>query len=257
MGLESLFAFTMLGGLAAGAYVFETVLRKTREGDRPWLVPLVVVVLFAAGLIAAATHVHSFAHAFDSLFSGTVNFGAGMVHEVAVSGLFFVLALIDLIVTFAKKGSPFALRVVTAIVALVCIVLMGAAYIDILGNSVWCNAPATVISFVGGGLAMGLALFAVLDSEGFSTGISRVMGLIVNIVLAVGIALEIMAFSDAGLDPMMQIVALVIAPAASCVLLGVATKASNARMIAIAICVLTVVGVAISRWAFYATSAMM
>ena len=76
-------------------------------------------------------------------------------------------------------------------------------------------------------------------------------------MLAVGIALEIMAFSDAGLDPMMQIVALVIAPAASCVLLGVATKASNARMIAIAICVLTVVGVAISRWAFYATSAMM
>ena len=96
MGLESLFAFTMLGGLAAGTYVFETVLRKTREGDRPWLVPLAVVVLFAVGLAAAATHVHSFAHAFDSLFSGTVNFGAGMVHEVAVSGLFFVLALIDL-----------------------------------------------------------------------------------------------------------------------------------------------------------------
>lgn len=257
MGLESLFAFTMLGGLAAGAYVFETVLRKTRESARPWLVPLVVVVLFAAGLIAAATHVHSFAHAFDSLFCGTVNFGAGMVHEVAVSGLFFVLALIDLIVVAVKKSTPYALRVVTAVVALVCIVLMGVAYIDILGNSVWCNAPATVVSFVGGGLAMGLALFAVLDSEGFGTGISRVLGLVANIVLAVGIALEIMAFSEAGLDTMMQIAALIIAPVASCVLLGVATKATNARAVAIAICVLSIVGVALSRWAFYATSAMM
>lgn len=35
MGLESLFLFTLLGGLAAGAYVFETCFQRTRKGERP------------------------------------------------------------------------------------------------------------------------------------------------------------------------------------------------------------------------------
>ena len=54
MGLESLFLFTLLGGLAAGAYVFETCFQRTRKGERPWLGPLVDVVLYAIGMIAAA-----------------------------------------------------------------------------------------------------------------------------------------------------------------------------------------------------------
>lgn len=40
MGLESLFAFTLLGGMAAGAYVFETCFARKRSGNRrgfcPW-----------------------------------------------------------------------------------------------------------------------------------------------------------------------------------------------------------------------------
>ena len=112
MGLESLFLFTLLGGLAAGAYVFETCFQRTRKGERPWLVPLVVVVLFAIGMIAAATHVHSLSRAFASIGAGTVNFGSGMVKEVLLAGIFFILALIDLIITFVKKDSPFALRVI-------------------------------------------------------------------------------------------------------------------------------------------------
>ena len=50
MGLESLFLFTLLGGMAAGAYAFETCFQRTRTGERPWLVPLVIVVLFAVGM---------------------------------------------------------------------------------------------------------------------------------------------------------------------------------------------------------------
>lgn len=257
MGLESLFAFTMLGGLAAGAYAFETALRRTREGARPWLVPLVVVILFAVGLIAAATHVHSIAHAFDSLFCGTVNLGAGMVHEVIVSGLFFVLALIDLVVVSVKKSSPYVLRVVTAIVGVVSLVLMGAAYIDILGNPVWCDAVATIVSFVGGGLAMGIALYAALSSEGYGNGTTRIASIASNVVLAVGIVLEISAFTAYGLDVVMQVIALVVAPVASIVLVSVSSKFKDARTLAIIVCVLSIIGVAISRWAFYAINAMM
>ena len=163
MGLESLFAFTLLGGMAAGAYVFETCFARKRSGNRPWLLPLVVVALFAIGMIAASTHVQSIPRAMGSLTSGTVNFASGMVREVAVSGVFFVLALIDMIIAFVKKDSPFALRVVTAVVAVACMVLMGTAYTDVFGNPVWTNAPATVLSFVAGDLAMGLGLCTALS----------------------------------------------------------------------------------------------
>ena len=104
--------------------MFETCFQRTRKGERPWLVPLVVVVLFAIGMIAAATHVHSLSRAFASIGAGTVNFGSGMVKEVLLAGIFFILALIDLIITFVKKDSPFALRVIGAIAAVLVIVLM-------------------------------------------------------------------------------------------------------------------------------------
>lgn len=151
-----MYLFTMLGGLAAGAYAFDAGLRRTREGSRPWLVPLVVVALFAVGMVAATTHVHSIPRAVESVFGGTVNFGSGMIQEVAVAGCFFVLAAIDLVVTLVRKSSPYALRVVGAIAGVICMVMMGVAYIDIYGNSVWCNAPATILTFVAGDLAMGL-----------------------------------------------------------------------------------------------------
>lgn len=257
MGLESLFVFTLLGGLATGAYAFETVLRRKREGARPWLVPLVVVVLFAVALIAAATHIQSFAHMFASVFSGAVNLGAGMVHEVVVAGLFFVLALIDLIVVFIKKDSPFALRAVTAVVAVVCLVMMGVAYIDILGNPVWCSAPATVLSFLGGGLATGMALYVALSSESYETNNVRVLSIAANVILALGIALEIAAFSGNGINPVSQIAALLVAPVASIVLVALAHKIGKAKTLAIIICILSIVGVAISRYAFYATNALM
>lgn len=257
MGLESLYLFTLLGGLAAGAYAFETLLCRKREGGRPWLIPLIVVVLFAVGLIAAATHVSSIPRAFQSLAAGTVNFGSGMIREVLVSGIFLVLAIVDLVITFAKKDSPFALRVITAIVAVVCIVLMGTAYIDVFGNTVWTNAPATVLSFLGGDLAMGLALVVALGESGYGNSLARYSSFVVNIVLAIGIALEIAAFMGAGLDVLAQAAALVVAPVVSVALVALGSKFQNARMLAIVVLVVSVVGVAISRYAFYATCTMM
>ena len=156
-----------------------------------------------------------------------------------------------------KKETPYALRVAAAIVAVVAVVLMGVAYIDILGNPVWCNAIATVLSFVGGALAMGIALHAVLVSGGYEGGSARIASIVSNVILAAGIAFEASAFVEHGVDAMPQIIALVVAPIASIVLVALSSKAKNARAIAVAVCVLSIVGVGISRWAFYATSAMM
>ena len=250
MGLESLFAFTLLGGMAAGAYVFETCFARKRSGNRPWLLPLVVVALFAIGMIAASTHVQSIPRAMGSLASGTVNFASGMVREVAVSGVFFVLALIDMIIAFVKKDSPFALRVVTAVVAVACMVLMGTAYTDVFGNPVWTNAPATVLSFVAGDLAMGLGLVNLSEKPVAYTMVA------VDVVLAIGLALEVAAFSAVGISPVMQVVGLVVAPVASAVLTLLASKFANKQTLAIVVCAALVIGVAVARYAFYATCAL-
>ena len=253
MGLESLYVFTMLGGVAAGAYAFETGLRRRREGGRPWLVPLVVVILFAAGIVAAATHVHSIPRAIQSVVGGTVNFGSGMIREVLVAGCFMVLAAIDLVVTLVRKGSPYGLRVVGAVVGVVCMVMMGVAYTDVYGIAVWCDAPATILAFLAGDLAMGLALFAVLGSEDYDGAVLRIVSFVVNAALAVGLVLEAVAFSNEGFDPASQIAALVIAPIASAALVALSPRIANKRAVAVAICVAAIVGVGISRYAFYAT----
>lgn len=253
MGLESLYLFTMLGGLAAGAYAFEAGLQRERKGSRPWLLPLVVVVLFVVGMIAAAMHVHSISRAFNSLFGGTVNFGSGMVREVLVAVVFLVLAVVDLVITLVKKDSPYALRAVTAVVGVICMILMGAAYINVYGSAVWCNAPATILAFLAGDLAMGLALFALLAGGDYGDKALRYSALAVNVLLAVGFCLEIAAFSGEGFSPLTQVAGLIVAPVASIVLVALSSKAKREKTLAIAICAVSVIGVAIARYAFYAT----
>ena len=184
------------------------------------------------------------------------NFGSGMVKEVAASGIFFVLVIVDLIITLAKKNSPFALRVVAAVAAVVCMVLMATAYGDVYGNAVWSNAPATVLSFFAGDLAMGLGLCAVLGSVDVTKKPALYALLIVDAALAIGLALEVAAFGGQGASPVTQAVGLVVAPVASAALALAASKLENKKMLAIAMCALLVIGVAIARYAFYATCAM-
>ena len=257
MGLMSLYLFTLLGGLAAGLYILETCFTRTREGERPWLIPLVVVVVFAVALVASATHLQSFSNAAAALSAGTINFGAGMVWEVAAAALFFILALIDMIIVFAKKSSPFALRVATTVVAGLCIILMGSAYINVLGNPVWTNAIATMLTFIAGALALGLGMYAVLADKDYSEKNLKISSLIINAVLALGLAIQISAFAGAGLSVVMPAAGLIVAPIASIAAVLCAAKFGNARTLALIVCVATIIGIALSRYAFYASWTMM
>lgn len=257
MGLESLFLFTLLGGLSAGVYVFETCFARKRAEGRPWLVPLVAVVLFVAALLIVTTHVSSVPRALESVLNGTTNLASGIIHEVVCAVLFVILAAVDLVIVLVKRSTPFALRAVASVVAIVFMVVAGTAYVDIYGNTVWTNAPATVISFVGGDLAAGLALYAVLDATCFTRPGARVTYLVTAVVLAVGLALEIAAFNASGISASAQVAGLVIAPVASIVAMALQSRFSNKRVLAILVCVLAVVGVAVARYSFYATAALM
>lgn len=256
MGLTSLFLFTLLGGLAAGAYVFDVCFNRKRDGERPWLMPVIVVVLFAVGLIAAATHIHSIPRAFEALFGGTVNFGSGMIWEVVISAIFLILALVDMILVFAKKASPFALRVVAAVFAALAMISMATAYINVYGNPVWTNAPATIVSFVAGDLAAGLGLYVLVARANYGEKMLRNVALVVAALFVIGAALEIAAFAGAGESIVAQAIALVCSIAAA-VFVALSSKFKNGNVVAIVVCVLLVVGVAVSRYAFYAAGAVM
>ena len=54
----------------------------------------------------------------------------------------------------------------------------------------------------------------------------------------------------------MQIAGLVIAPIASAILVFAGAKFNNKKTLAIVVCALLVIGVAIARYGFYATCAM-
>ena len=130
--------------------------------------------------------------------------------------------------------------------------MMGLAYTDIYGSPVWCNVPATVVSFLAGDLAMGLALFALLGSASYDEKPLRWSAFIVNAALAIGLCLEAVAFNGVGLSPITQIAGLVIAPVASVVLVALSSKIKNKTVLALAVCVVSIVGIAIARYAFYA-----
>ena len=135
-------------------------------------------------------------------------------------------------------------------------VLMGTAYIDVFGNAVWTNAPATVLSFVAGDLAMGLGLCAALGAANLSEKPVAYTMIAVDVVLAIGLALEVAVFSAVGISPVMQVVGLVVAPVASAVLTLMASKFANKQTLAIVVCAALVIGVAVARYAFYATCAL-
>lgn len=247
MGLTPLFLFTLLGGLGAGTYVADTLLQKERSTSRPWLVPLIVVIVFAIGTIAATFHVSNI----ERVFTAQINFGASMVTEVAVAACFVVLALVDLIVTAVKKTCPYALRVVTAVVAMISIITMGAAYVGIYGVEVWTNAPATVLVFLGGDLAMGLTLLVALSPASYGETPVKSYHVIVEIVLAVGLLLQIASFHAAGLDIVPLVLGLVLAPVVGIALTFLAAKRKGKGIPAL-ICICVIAGVVLMRWAFYA-----
>ena len=107
-----------------------------------------------------------------------------------------------------------------------------------------------------GDLAMGLGLCTALGVAKLSEKPVAYTMVAVDVVLAIGLVLEVMAFSAAGASPVMQVVGLVVAPVASAVLTLLASKFANKQTLAIVVCAALVIGVAVARYAFYATCAL-
>ena len=251
MDVMSLYMFTLLGGIAAALYIAETFVVKERDEYRTWKFPLIVTVIFALSLLMALSHLQNAGNMFEALGRGTINFGSPMFIEVIASGVFFVALLIDLIISFTKKVTPNAVRVVVAVLGFITIVLMGTAYVGVHGVAAWTNAVPTVVMFVSTALFAGFAFFIAVMRLTYEDKIMKIIFIVLAVLALIGMGLEAFAFNQAGFGVSLVIAAILFAPVLSIVLVALIGKFKNPQVLSAIICVSVVFGVALSRYAFY------
>lgn len=248
-----LFVFTTFGGLAVGAYVFAALFPVGKEDERrPWLVPLVCLVLLAIGLVGVLGHLGR-----PALFlNAFANPSAGITQEAYLSCALAVIILADLIASWRIGHGLRALRIVGAVVGIVLSLAMGYAYFVNFGTPAW-HAWPTIPLFVIGDLVMGSALYAMLAGGKATRGKTTytVISVVVDVLFAVSLAFQAVHFQSVGLSAAPFVVALVIAPVACAVLSAVGRKGDKA-WVGAALTACAIVGVCIARWFFYAGSVL-
>lgn len=244
----SLFVFTTFAGTAVGAYVANAAFPLSRERRMPWLFPLVCLVLLGVGLVGCLTHL-----ARPELFLNALsNARAGIAQEAYCAIAFGIVLVADLAITCVKGDAPRALRIVGAVVAVVLACVMGLAYTPTLGTPAWCTW-STVPLFVVGDAAVGFALYGLFANDAYKKPAFFATTVAIGALFALTLVFEALHFSACGLDVMAFVVAIVVAPVASCVCAALARTKDGAAL-PVVIFAVALVGVCIARWAFYAAS---
>lgn len=240
-----LFCFTTLAGLGAGAYAVSAVFPLSAGRKRPWLFPLVCLILLAAGLIFLPLHL---GHP-ERIPYALAQPGAMIAQEAYWSAAFGVIVLVDLVMT-AKKGQvPRALRIVGALAALGLTCVMANAYFVSLGVPAW-SSWQTFPVFPLADLAMGAALLAVFEDGLLGKPAFRTAAGALSVIAAAAFALEAAHFANVGSDMTLLAVGAVVAVVGAAV--EFASAKMPARTAAVASCACLVVAVAIARYGFYA-----
>ena len=175
-----LFAFTTLGGLAAGAYAVSAFFPDGGQGvKRPWLFPLICIVLLGAGLLGVLGHLGR-----PERFLFALSNPSSMIAQEAYWSIALgIFMLVDLVLLARKGASPRAVRILGAVAALGLMCIMGNAYFTAYGNPVWAAWP-TLALFVLGDVAMGAALFGLFDSGRYRTGAFAAVSAVLSMLAA-------------------------------------------------------------------------
>lgn len=245
-----LFAFTTLGGMAAGAYAVAACFADDgREAKRPWLFPLACLALLGVGLLGVLGHLGR-----PERFLLAMSNPASMIAEEAYWSIAFgVLVLVDFVLLLRRGASPRVVRVAAAAAALGLMGVMGWAYFTSYGNPAWATWQ-TLPLFVAGDLAMGAALWALLRGGTYRNDLFAAAFTVLGALAIASIALAAAHFASLGYDALPFAAAVVLAAAGVAFgLLAWKGKLPAAVGPATAFA-LVLVGVATARYAFYAAS---
>ena len=243
-----LMLFTVLTGIACGAYVGAALFPKKGADDKAWLFPVVVLVLAACGGLAATGHLGRV----ENIFNVLNNPGASITMEGICTGVLAVVAIIDLVLAKQKGEANRALRYVGAIAGIIFLCIVTSVYVKSYGNPLWMATPTFGI-FVLGGLAAGFAcwmLFA--DDDNKSLAIATA---VVNALFGVVLIWQAAVFAGADAEGMMPIAVGAVAALAAAVAAYMASAGKMSGKTAVyAVVVLAVVALFVSRYGFYAAS---
>jgi hypothetical protein len=157
-----LMLFTVLTGIAIGAYVGAALFPKKGSDEKAWIFPLVALILLACGGFAAMGHLGR-PHMMMNVLH---NPGSSITMEGICTGIVAVIAIIDMVLAKQKGEANRGVRIVGAIAGIIFMCIVTSVYVKSYGNPAWMSTP-TYCMFLAGDLAAGFAawkLFA--DAEG-------------------------------------------------------------------------------------------
>lgn len=243
-----LFVFTVLAGMAAGAYILRAIVPLKSERAVSWAFDATTLVLLVISGVALLLHLGlplRVVNAFNNL-------GAGIAQEGMTTILFGIAVLVDCIFCIAKKDAPRWWVIITAVLGLAMTVVMGLAYMQFIGEPAW-STPATVLFFVFGDFSMGAGMYLLFNRVALSEKRFLACFVAAQVFAIVGMGALVAHFAAEGFDVALLVVGLVVGPVASAIVGLLGGKKDKASW-AYAACALAIVGGIIARYAFYAAS---
>ncbi len=244
----TLFVFTLLGGISAGAYFVSALFPEGGERNpRAWLFPLVCLVLLGAGLLCVLFHLQQPMRFLNALANPT----SGITLEAYFSMPFCLVLLIDCALELFKKKSVRWLKIIGAVLALGLMFVMSYMYVVSANVPAW-HSWETIPFYVVLDLALGAAFYPLFIAKPNRPEAYAITNAALQAFAAVIAALEGAHFASVGLSAIPFIAGAVMMAVSA--VFAFRMKGSWTRSMAVVICVLTVVGVAVARYAYYAAS---
>lgn len=242
-----LFVFTVLTGIAAGAYVGAAFFPKKGEDAKSWTFPLVALILVGAGSLVSIMHLGRPQMIFNVLNNPT----APITMEGMTAGLLALIAIVDLALCATKKQANRAVRIVGAIAGIACMCVVTSAYAASYGNPAWTAAPTWPLFFAGD-LAAGLALwmaFADMPNKPLSS-----LTAVVAAIFAAVLIWQAVTFSGLGEPGVAHIVWGAIFAVAGAVGAWITASTRLWNTAGKIVFVLLLIALALSRYGFYMAS---
>lgn len=247
-----LLTFTTLAGFAAGAYATDAVCGNGQEANKPWIFPLVCLVLLGVGLCGTLTHLGQPLR----FMNGMANPQSGISQESYWAIALGVIIVVDLLIAWRKGKTVRIVRWIGGAIAVGLMVVTGLAYFDCLGLIAW-RGSATLPVFILGDVALGASLCAV-----FSKTDNWALGLLgpANIAAQIAWGTTIVTYGaylariGIGLDAMVPLSIAFIVGTICVSAVTAATRCGklSGRTAAISVLVLTSASVLIVRYVFFA-----
>lgn len=254
-----LWVFTTLTGTAAGLAIM-TVIFPAKDNKRPWILPLVALVLLLVGSVAVIGHLGRPELMLNVLNNPT----ASLTMEGICAGILIVVMAIDLVLSCVKKKAVAPVRIVELVAGCLVIAVEAYAYLEVFGIPAW-SSVSTLPYFVASDLACGATLWMVLSRNTKNQHAFEIATCVIAALAAVCTFWKLADFIGVGADGQALLIAgaiLMLIAAAICGYMikrkgesndGANTKGLKQKPV-ITIFVLTALGLIVSRYGFYMAS---